>query len=358
VKLPFATLFRWGVAAAALGAAALGLLLASTEAPELGRTLLWGMPLLALIAALGGDLLWERRRRWALLALSAGSVAWLIERFAVGPTEVAEGVPRALMVGLMAAATVLIWREPLVAERLWRLRREAAAHPWRLLFALWALLMVPAPLFPAHFALLAYASTAALSAGVFVLSLSRFGPVRSLALFALAFGFGVAIEVIGERTGVPFGAYRYLDPGPALFGVPLLVPLGWYALTLIAIAAVPRTPFGTRLIAPIALLAWDVGLDPLMVLKGFWAFEVGPYFGVAWSNFAGWLLSGWLLIALLVQVEPRLLNEPLADLRLIYAAQAFLIGVGLAFFGLPIAGAVAGTLMLLVLLISPRRVGA
>lgn len=353
-----ATWVRWGLAAAALGVAALSLLAPSLLGPQLGATLLWSMPLFALLAALGGDLLWGVRRRWLTLTLSAASVAWLIERFGFGASELVEGIVRALIVGAMAAAVVLGSREPRTRERFSALVRQVRAYPHRLAFALWALLMIPAPLVPEHFNALAYASTAALSAGVFALSLQRFGGLRSLALFALAFGFGVAIEVIGERTGVPFGAYRYLDPGPALFGVPLLVPLGWYALTLIALAATPRTPLGARVLAPLALVAWDVGLDPLMVLKGFWAFEVGPYFGVPWSNFLGWGLAGALLIALLLRVEPRLLSEPLGDLRLLYAAQAFLIGVGLAFFGLPVAGAIAAALMALVLLASSRAVGS
>jgi uncharacterized membrane protein len=304
----FPELFRWGVAVAALGLAALGLLAWSAGVyPTVAGTLLWSMPLVALLAALAGDLPWHPGRGGQLLG-----------------------------------------------ERCAALVGAARARPHRGFFLLWALLMIPAPLYPAQFALFAYASTGVLTIGVLLLSLRRFGGGRTLLLFAVAFSFGVAIEVIGERTGFPFGAYSYRDSGPALFGVPLLVPLGWYALTLIAIAVAPRTPMGTRYFAPLALVVWDVGLDPLMVLKGFWAFEVGPYFGVPWSNFLGWGAAGWLLVALLTRLEPRLLLDPLPDLRPLYLVQAFLIGVGLAFFGLPLAGAIAGGLMLAVVLIGER----
>jgi putative membrane protein len=346
--MPFAELFRWGVAAAALGLAALGLLLWADGGSPLGATLLWGMPLLALLATLGGDALWRERRRWLLLATSAASVAWLIDHLAAGPRPFAEGLLLALVVGATVAGTLMLARDARAAERLRALRREVTARPWRGLFALWALLMIPAPLFPEHFPIFAYASTSALTLGVLALSRRRFGGARTLLLFVAAFTFGVAVEVVGERTGFPFGSYAYRAVAPSLFGVPLLVPLGWYALTLIAIAVAPRTPLGTRLFAPLALVVWDLGLDPLMVLKGFWAFEVGPYFGVPWSNFLGWLGAGGLLVALLVRLEPRLLVDELPDLRHIYLAQAFLIGVGLAFFGLPLAGLIAGMLMLAV----------
>ena len=51
--------------------------------------------------------------------------------------------------------------------------------------------------------------------------------------------FGWAVEVLGSRTGVPFGPYDYSAPGPTLAGVPLLVPIGWFAFALIALAVVP-----------------------------------------------------------------------------------------------------------------------
>jgi len=54
------------------------------------------------------------------------------------------------------------------------------------------------------------------------------------------------------------------------------------------------------------------------------------------------------LVALLLWIEPRLADEEGADLRATFAAQAFLIGVGLAFFGLPLAGLIAAIAMLAV----------
>lgn len=345
---------RWGVAALALGLAALGLLLGALErAPAAAALLLKTMPAMALLWAFGGDWLVEQRGRGWPLALIAAVIAWGLERLINDPGDGLLGVLRALLVGVLVAGVLLVVRHPQAPLRAGALRREGIARPWRLLLGCWALAMIPAPLFPDAFVPLAYASTSALTLAVLSYAWRHYGP-RSLLLFAVAFTFGIAIEVLGERTGVPFGEYQYLAPGPALFGVPLLVPLGWFAFTLIAIAVAPVGAIGVRLGAPLALVAWDVGLDPLMVREGFWVFAHGPYFGVPWSNFIGWYLAGMLLVALLLRLEPRLAVERSADLRAVYLAQAFLMGVGLSFYGLPLAGVIAGLAMLAVFALGAR----
>jgi len=355
-------LFRWAGALLALAGAGAGLLLWPTEPGRyLGFILVWSMPVVAVQWAFGGDLLWARRRAlayaialptaWLWLAdrLAIGwSIWWISEDLTLGPRPFGLPLEEAaffLLVSTMVAGGLLLALHRAAPARLRRLWAELARRPWRAWLVVWALTMVPTPLFPDLFAPLAYASTTALALAVLVYALRRYG-VRAWALFAVAFAFGVAVEVLGERTGFPFGAYTYLAPGPALLGVPLLVPLGWFAFTLIALAVAPRGR--ARWFAPLALVAWDLGLDPLMVREGFWAFEQGQYFGVPWSNFAGWYLAGWLLVGLLLRIEPRLADEEGGDLRVTFAAQAFLIGVGLAFFGLPVAGLIAAVAMLAV----------
>ncbi len=355
-----AQLFRWGGALLALAGAGVGLLSWTTEPGRyLGLILVWSMPVVAVQWAFGGDLLWARRRAlllaiglptaWLWLAdrLAIGwSVWWISEELTLGLRPLGLPLEEALfflLASTMVVGGLLLALHPATPPRLRRLWAELARRPWRAWLAVWALTMIPTPLFPGLFAPLAYASTTALALAVLVYALRHYG-ARAWGLFAAAFAFGVAVEVLGERTGFPFGAYTYLAPGPALFGVPLLVPLGWFAFTLIALAVAPRGR--ARWLAPLALVAWDLGLDPLMVREGFWAFEQGAYFGVPWSNFAGWYLAGWLLVALLLWIEPRLAHEEGGDLRATFAAQAFLIGLGLAFFGLPLAGLIAAVAML------------
>jgi lycopene beta-cyclase len=351
-------------AALALGLAALGLLLLPSDAGTyLGLILVWAMPVLALQWGFGGDLLWARRRTFAWAVALPTVWLWVADRLAIGagiwwisPERTLGWAPLGLPIeeaafflvtNLLVVGGVLLAVDGRSLARLAAVVAETRARPWRPLLAVWALAMVPTPLVPDAFVPLAYASTAALAAAVLAVALARFGR-RAWVLLGTALTFGWAVEVLGSRTGWPFGPYDYTAAGPALAGVPLLVPIGWFAFALIALAVVPgrRAWWG----APLALVAWDLGLDPLMVREGFWAFAHPNYFGVAWTNFVGWYVAGLALVALLTWIEPRLRSAPgasapvaaaSADLRATYLAQAFLIGVGLAFFGLPLAGAVA-----------------
>lgn len=236
----------------------------------------------------------------------------------------------------------------------WLLKGVSFIWPawWKLCLGLWVLSMVPTPLFPDHFLFFSYLSTLLLSLGVLGYALERYGQ-RAYVMFATAFGFGVLVEWLGEITGFPFGSYVYTAPGPHLLGVPLMVPLGWWAFSMIALAIPSRHK---AWLSPLALVTWDLGLDPLMVQQGFWEFvPPGIYFGIPLSNFLGWYGAGWLLMYLLLRLEPALRRDTSLMLRSVFAIQAFFIGIGLGvFYQLFVAGLIASTLMLLCLLIGSQ----
>ncbi len=219
---------------------------------------------------------------------------------------------------------------------------------WKFSLVLWALSMVPTPLFPEAFTALSYFSTTLLVIGTLGYALEHYGS-KAYLLFLVSFSFGVAVEWLGKTTGVPFGEYHYTAPGPNLFGVPLLVPLGWWAFTLVALSLPKRNKL---FLAPLALVAWDLGLDPLMVSKEFWSFQSsGIYFGVPLSNFVGWYVSGFVLVWILLRLEPKLKKDSPRTLHLVFAVQTFLMGFGLTvFFGMPLAGLVTFVAMGLCLL--------
>ncbi|WMT56096.1 carotenoid biosynthesis protein [Truepera radiovictrix] len=341
-----ARLVQGGGALAWLLLAAAGVLALSTErGTYFGLIAAWAAPVLALQWGFGGDLL-VRRWRWVLpsaalptlylwladrVALGAG-IWWISPALSTGWRPLGLPVEEALFFLLTNLLIVFGMTLALAPESLGRLRALAKLRWWRVAFVLWVLTMVPTPLLPGAFVPLAYLSTLLLTLGVLGCALERYGR-RAWSLFALAFLFGVVVEWLGYRTGVPFGAYRYTAPGPALLGVPLLVPLGWFAFTMIALALAPRG--SARWFAPLVLVAWDVGLDPLMVSQGFWAFASGAYYGVPLSNFVGWYAAGWVLVALLLRLEPRLETERPRDLHAVFWVQLFLMTFGLLFFGLP-----------------------
>ena len=128
----------------------------------------------------------------------------------------------------------------------------------------------------------------------------------------IALPFGFLIELLGLKTGWPFGTYEY-DPslGPQLFDVPLVVPFAWAMIAHPILCAARRLAGNwVFLYGGFGLMAYDLFLDPQMVTAGRWTWEVTgshvPFTPeVPLSNAFGWLLSGMALIAILHLALPR-----------------------------------------------------
>jgi uncharacterized membrane protein len=137
-----------------------------------------------------------------------------------------------------------------------------------------------------------------------------------LAVFVLA----MAVEAVGIRTGVPFGSYAYSDklhPQPA--GVPVLVGLAWAAMLLPAWDVARRIAPGRWVQAALtgmALVLWDLFLDPQMIGNGFWYFEnPSGWNGVPLSNTFGWFITGATLSLLPMRMlDARVSSDGLAFL--------------------------------------------
>jgi putative membrane protein len=131
-------------------------------------------------------------------------------------------------------------------------------------------------------------------------------------LVVVTAGGGLAAEAVGVRTGFPFGDYSYTGSlGPTVLDVPVIVPLAWTMMAYPLLLAARR--ISRRLAAPIGafgLAAWDVFLDPQMVDDGRWRWAdptpgLRGVEGVPLTNFAGWLLVGLVMMAILHAVLPR-----------------------------------------------------
>jgi len=118
----------------------------------------------------------------------------------------------------------------------------------------------------------------------------------------------VAFEAVGQATGFPYGRYRYgAGLGPALLGVPFLVPLAWLMMAWPSWVLARRLTRrrATRIaVAAAVFAAWDVVLDPQMVQAGYWTWAHPrpglPGIGtVPLTNLAGWLLAGAVVMTLL-----------------------------------------------------------
>lgn len=163
------------------------------------------------------------------------------------------------------------------------------------------------------------------------------------------------VEAVGSATGFPFGAYYYTDKlQPQLLHVPLVIPLAWFMLLPAAWVIAHRwrhNRWKFAAVSALAFTAWDLFLDPQMVGWGLWVWEnPSGYFGIPYSNYAGWLLVSFGLTALLFGrfgIEKLAASKPAAQLLvLIYAVTWFLELFGLAFFwGQPAPAIVGGVIM-------------
>jgi uncharacterized membrane protein len=157
---------------------------------------------------------------------------------------------------------------------------------------------------------------------------------RTAWIAAVALTCAWAVEAVGVSTGFPFGAYVYTNRlYPQLAGVPLLIPLAWLMMLPPAWAVAQRLSGRRRglvfvLVSAVAFTAWDLFLDPQMVAWGLWVWaEPGGYFGIPWSNYAGWLLASALIT---LAARPPKLTEP--PLLLVYSITWVMETVGLMLF--------------------------
>jgi putative membrane protein len=131
---------------------------------------------------------------------------------------------------------------------------------------------------------------------------------RTGVFFATAAIVSYLLEEAGVRTGLIYGRYHYSDQlGPKLGDVPVLIPLAWFMMiypSWVTARALlrgvnTRSAVGIAalaLVAAIVMTAWDTVMDPGMSAAGNWIWEKGGgYFGVPLRNYAGWLLTTFLV---------------------------------------------------------------
>jgi putative membrane protein len=140
------------------------------------------------------------------------------------------------------------------------------------------------------------------------------GAPNTLIFFAISAIVSWTLEEVGVRTGLVYGPYHYSDMlGAKLGEVPLLIPLAWFMMIypsfVLANLIVDRRPTSRRgsprhvlalsLVSAIVMTAWDLPMDPQMSGAGNWIWERGgAYFGVPLHNFAGWLLTTFIVYLL------------------------------------------------------------
>jgi len=149
--------------------------------------------------------------------------------------------------------------------------------------------------------------------------LDRKAGIALAALTAYAYG----IEYVGVTTDWPYGAFEYgVSLGPMLGGVPLGLPvfffplvLNSYLLCLLLLGDLTRRAWVRLPVVVATVIAVDLVLDPGAVALGFWTYDAGgAYYGVPWSNYAGWVLSAAVaVVAFDLGLDRDALLDRLAD---------------------------------------------
>jgi len=137
--------------------------------------------------------------------------------------------------------------------------------------------------------------------------------VRGILTFtAICLVVGNVIENIGVATGFPYGHYVFLSlMGPKLLQVPVLLGLAYigmayvsWTLARLILRATSTTVSGGQLIAvpllaSLIMTAWDFAQDPVWsTLLHAWRWhDGGIWFGVPLTNYAGWVLTVFLIYA-------------------------------------------------------------
>ena len=215
------------------------------------------------------------------------------------------------------------------------------------LLTFWALIMISIPIvdWSMDWSAMMRPITLGVTISAFVvvaLLWGDWGAVVALKVSLMILVFSWTAEAIGSCFGIPFGAYSYTDAlQPQIFGVPIQIPLGWLMMLppswavaqAISDRIVPRWRFPAYVgLSALAMTAWDLFLDPMMVAWGIWVWQpLGGFFGIPWINYLGWLLIS-ALITLIIRPE----KLSIAPLLMIYTSIWLLKSVGLGiFWGIP-----------------------
>ncbi|HYW51367.1 MAG TPA: carotenoid biosynthesis protein [Gemmatimonadaceae bacterium] len=161
-------------------------------------------------------------------------------------------------------------------------------------------------------------------------SVGRLGLRTAIIVFIASFGISLGSELLGTSTGLPFGPYSYTNQlGYKILGlVPFNIPTSWFFMLYASLAIcgrlLPAKDDGVSrwywsFIAGLVLTAWDVSMDPAMVVSRHWLWYLPPlegmplwqniligghFYGMPLTNWLGWLLTGIVVARVMLMIVP------------------------------------------------------
>lgn len=139
-----------------------------------------------------------------------------------------------------------------------------------------------------------------------------FGFRYAFTYFVVTSAFALVIEEIGVRTGWPFGDHNFDSSlGAKIYSVPVVIVFLWMMIAHpILVAARRVTQNWVFLYGGATMMAWHLFIDPALadshrVLWKFTGSHVPLEREIPFSNPAGWLFTGMMLVAILHFALPK-----------------------------------------------------
>ena len=128
----------------------------------------------------------------------------------------------------------------------------------------------------------------------------------------IVFLSGYLLELLGVKTGFPFGNYQYSENlGIRLFDVPLIIGVNWLILLYVCLSLAQRFFKQNALVvlfAALSMMLLDMVIEPAAVKLNFWQWQNQI---IPLKNYISWFVISGLLGALAIRLKLRF-DNPLA----------------------------------------------
>ncbi|MGC9516857.1 MAG: bisanhydrobacterioruberin hydratase CruF [Methanomicrobiales archaeon] len=137
---------------------------------------------------------------------------------------------------------------------------------------------------------------------------------KALFLIVVLSVYAIIIETMAIITGIPYSHFQYSDLiGLKLFGyTPFTVPFAYAPLFIgcfYLASILNENKWKIIILSTLLVLMVDLVLDPAAVALNFWKFESGGfYYGVPFTNFLGWIITGFISSAITMVIVKDYLN--------------------------------------------------
>lgn len=240
--------------------------------------------------------------------------------------------------------------------RPWQTRAMLVSLSLVLFFFPFSLLFVAGGLLPQEFGWMA-SVIILLNGSATFLSELRVRSVFATAITFLTLAGGLfAIELLGVRTGFPFGQYEYTAVlGFSVLGVPVAISVAWYT-TIMNTKRIAGHTFGsgtrgsavlTIVSASLLTVLLDVLLEPMATsITGYWLWEGGS---IPFRNYVSWFVISLAAVAMLTVTDRKrhaLVPAMYHLASLLYAMQVVLFAVTCLVYGYVLPVLIATAMLL------------